>query len=461
MISRTLVPQNARLAEFDPAAKPARRTSSELDARTLVPADLPPVPLDGHTTIPAYLPLESISQRVVVPRDMPDKPLDVTSNIPSYVHLTILETRVAVPKDAAPAALAAKGPVSAAALPEVVDADLFTTGEVNLLVKPPEPSDSAKWHAVSRFSSMAFHVLLILFVLIEPKLFPYHPPTQAEIDLARRQLSFITYLPPEEKDVPKVPNRPNEPSSSQIKIDPRILRKVAPDVEPQPLPGKPEPERVVRDLPDAPKPQTAPPSDTADSSATQPRADAPRPALRLETPQAPKRSAGLVLPDVSPGRAIQESARQGSRNPGSQGAMVSGPIPSVPVPGGGGTRPAAGLLSNGAEILTPTEGVDFSNYIARMLASVRRNWYAVIPESAYLGDKGIVVLQFKVLRNGSVPSDEPALVATSSKDPLDRAAISAIKASNPFEPLPPAFRGPFVEFRFIFLYNIPPSAIQQ
>src|SRR5207245_9777199 len=282
MISPSLVPQNARLAEVDPAAKPARRTSSELDARTLVPAHLPPVPLDGRTTIPAYLPLESTSQRVVVPRDMPDKPLDVTSNIPSYVRLTILESRVAVPKDAAPAALAAKGPVSAAALPEVVDADLFTTGEVNLLVKPPDPPDSAKWQAVSRFSSMAFHVLLILFVLVEPKLFPYHPPTQAEIDLARRQLSFITYLPPEVKDVPKVPNRPNDPSSSQIKIDPRILRKVAPDVEPQPLPGKPEPERVVRDLPDAPKTQTAPPSNTADSSASQPRADAPRPALRLE-----------------------------------------------------------------------------------------------------------------------------------------------------------------------------------
>src|SRR5260370_5470341 len=227
------------------------------------------------------------------------------------------------------------------------------------MVESQAPPDYAKLQAVTWFSSMAFHVLLILFVLIEPKLFPYHPPTQAEMDLGRRQLSFITYLPPEGKDVPKVPNRPNEPSSSQIKIDPRILRKVAPDVEPQPLPGKPEPERVVRDLPDAPKPQTAPPSDTADAS--QPRADAPRPALRLETPQAPKRSAGLVLPDVSPGRAIQESARQGSRNPGSQGAIISGPLPSVS--GGAGAPPASGLLSNGAEILTPTAGGDFSNYI--------------------------------------------------------------------------------------------------
>ncbi|HYL10513.1 MAG TPA: TonB C-terminal domain-containing protein [Candidatus Acidoferrales bacterium] len=456
MIPRVLVPQNARLAETDLAGKPARRTSSELDARTLVPADLPAVPLDGHTTIPAHLPLESISRRVVVPRDMPNKPLDTTSNIPSYVRLQILESRIAVPKDAAPAIVAPKAPVSAAALPEVVDPDIFNTGEVNLLVKPPEPPDSAKWHAVSRFSSMIFHLLLIIFVLIEPKLFPYHPPTQAEIDLARKQLSFITYLPPEVKEVPKIPSPPNEPSSSQIKIDPRILRKIAPNVEPQPLPGKLEPERVVRDLPDAPKPQ-APPSNTPDSPASPPRADAPRPALRLERPEAPKRS-GLVLPNVSPGRAIEDSVREGARNTGNQRGMVSGPLPSVP--GGGGSGPPTGLLSNGYEMLTPTEGVDFSNYIARMLASVRRNWYAVIPESARLGDKGMVVLQFKILRNGSVPGDEPALVATSGKEPLDRAAISSIKASNPFEPLPPAFRGPFVEFRFIFLYNIPPSMVQ-
>src|SRR5260370_6847607 len=117
------------------------------------------------------------------------------------------------------------------------------------MVESQAPPDYAKLQAVTWFSSMAFHVLLIIFVLIEPKLFPYHPPTQAEIDLARRQLSFITYLPPEVKDVPKVPNRPNEPSSSQIKIDPRILRKVAPDAQPHPLPAKPDPHPPVHTFP--------------------------------------------------------------------------------------------------------------------------------------------------------------------------------------------------------------------
>ena len=45
----------------------------------------------------------------------------------------------------------------------------------------------------------------------------------------------------------------------------------------------------------------------------------------------------------------------------------------------------------------------------------------------------------------------------SGKEPLDRAAISSIKSSSPFEPLPPAFSSPYIELRFIFLYNPPPN----
>ena len=114
-----------------------------------------------------------------------------------------------------------------------------------------------------------------------------------------------------------------------------------------------------------------------------------------------------------------------------------------------------GYLGGAVEMLTPTEGVDFTNYIARVLASVKRNWYAVMPESARLGDRGKVILQFRIMRNGVVPDAEPAMVGTSSKEPLDRAAVSSIRASTPFEPLPPAFSGPYIELRFIFLYNIP------
>ena len=123
--------------------------------------------------------------------------------------------------------------------------------------------------------------------------------------------------------------------------------------------------------------------------------------------------------------------------------------------GGGGGGGGQGYLGGAVEMLTPTEGVDFTTYMARVLASVKRNWYAVMPESARLGDRGKVVLQFRIMRNGVVPDAEPVMIGSSGKEPLDRAAASSIRASTPFEPLPPAFSGPYIELRFIFLYNIP------
>jgi outer membrane biosynthesis protein TonB len=75
----------------------------------------------------------------------------------------------------------------------------------------------------------------------------------------------------------------------------------------------------------------------------------------------------------------------------------------------------------------------------------------------FLGDKGVVSLQFRIMRNGSVPVDEPVRVHASGKEPLDRAAISSIRTSNPFEPLPPAFSGPYIELRFTYYYNLQPD----
>ena len=280
-------------------------------------------------------------------------------------------------------------------------------------------------------------------ILLQPKFFPYTPRTQAELNLARQQLAFI-YLPPSVRDVPKVPPPRTEPSSPQIRIDPRVLRELAPPTV-QPLPGTPEREspRVLRDLPTAPTPQL--PATGGQEPGR--RGESPRELARLETPKAPEVPGRLVLPQPSPGKALEESLRGAAKGQGGDAGGFNEPAP----PGAGGQ----GYLGGNVELLTPTEGVDFTNYLARVLASVKRNWYAVIPESAHLGEKGRVVLQFRILRDGNVPYSEPALVSTSGREPLDRAAISAIRASSPFEPLPPAFSGPFIELRFIFLYNLP------
>ena len=448
MIPRTLIPFGARPAASAEVPAP-KRLSSSLDTRTLLPADLPVAPLDSRSSIPAHLPLEVLAARLLVPRDMPVVPLEATSAIPQHVPLTVLDSRVAVPRDAKFAPIQPPPIARPRTLPDIIEPDVLTTGEVNLLAEP-EQQTTLRWNLVARVSSTVFHGALIAFLLLWPTLFPYKPPTQEEMELARRQLSFV-YLPPSVEDVPTIPSSPSERVSPQVRIDPRILRQVAPpDEEPQPLPGPVERERVTRDLPNAPTPQISTPA--PDTSLRQ-RAEPRREAARLESPKPlPESPSGLIIPRTSPGKALEESIRGAAKNRDEGGVRGGYSAPMPRSPGGGGS--GGGLLSQGYELLTPTEGVDFTNYLARVLASVRRNWYAVIPESARLGDKGRVVLQFRILRNGSVPFPEPALMLSSGKEPLDRAALSAIRASNPFEPLPPAFSGPHIELRFIFLYNI-------
>jgi TonB family protein len=436
MIPRILVPKNARPV-VSPTDAPPRRLSSNLDARTLVPSDLPQFELDPHSSIPSYFKLEVLGDAVVVPRDMPNTPLDAISKTPNYVPLTILDSRVAVPKDAHAAKLVPKQIVAIQDLPDVLDPDVLTTGEVNLMTKPAVDRTEA-WNALARVSSIVFHFVVILLILLAPKLFPYHQPTDAEI---ARTITDL-YIPSDLNRIAREPSAPR-PKTPVVKVDPRLLRQLAPPREVQPnAPAQPEP---PRETPAPPKPSPAAPM-------SQPHpAESP---IRPQTPS-PVATPSLVLPKFSPGKALQESMQEAMKGGGSQAATYEGPIGSGYGGGGGGGGGGQGFGGNAVEILTPTEGVDFSTYIARVLASVKRNWYSVMPESARLGDKGKVVLQFRIMQNGVVPEQEPVMMGSSGKEPLDRAAMSSIRASTPFEPLPSAFSGPYIELRFIFLYNIP------
>ena len=199
MIPRILVPKDARppAAQFD---APPRRLSSEMDARTLVPANLPQFELDPRTTIPSHIPLDVLSSRVVVPRDMPNTPLDAISKTPDYVHLSILESRVAVPKDAHPSSFQAKFPVAVQDLPDVVDPDVMNTGEVNLMSRPIEQRASA-WNSTARVASIALHFVVLLVILFGPRA-PNRQSTQDEI--ARDNLTEL-YLPNDVRNIPKAP----------------------------------------------------------------------------------------------------------------------------------------------------------------------------------------------------------------------------------------------------------------
>jgi len=96
--------------------------------------------------------------------------------------------------------------------------------------------------------------------------------------------------------------------------------------------------------------------------------------------------------------------------------------------------------------------VDFKPYLAQILGLVRRNWFAVIPESARLGNRGVVALQFIIDRSGGVPK---LVIATpSGSQALDKAAVASISASVPFPPLPQEYKGLSIRLQFAFKYNV-------
>jgi TonB family protein len=160
------------------------------------------------------------------------------------------------------------------------------------------------------------------------------------------------------------------------------------------------------------------------------------------------------LPQVNP--SVSEAIRQVVKGTPGTGLTIGDPDLSVG-PGGIGEAinlpPAPGTQGSQLELLSDPMGVDFRSYLTQVLAAVRRNWMAVIPESAKLGRQGRVGIQFAIAKNGSVPK----LVITmhSGTDALDRAAVAGVSASNPFPPLPSEFKGDVIRLQFNFAYNMP------
>lgn len=164
------------------------------------------------------------------------------------------------------------------------------------------------------------------------------------------------------------------------------------------------------------------------------------------SPEGSGGSSQLRLPVTTPGQSIQQSLEAAVRS------RANGPVPGPGDSTAQFNNLNPSLSMEGPRVLSDTRGVDFGPYLARIVAVVRRNWYAVIPESARLGEKGVVAIVFEILKDGSVP--ELQLRFSSGKDELDRAALASIRASNPFPPLPQEFTGNHLVLEFIFLYNV-------
>lgn len=330
----------------------------------------------------------------------------------------------------------------------------------NLLMDWHESTDSRRWFRAG-IGSVGVHILLVLIAFGVASL---DAPTPRSVPEIVSNIQRVTLIMPSDL-TQKAPNKSKvskEVNVEDLKPRPASEQRLPPApaarVFHPPTPQKTETQKVG--TPDPPKieaavaPPPPPPPAAGVPKAKPPEIQAEeKPKLAFETPgqqgTGPVHSLSrLPLPKTSLEDAIHDVARAGR-----QGNLSVGDIEQPPsLPETMRQPQLPGTPGSSLELLSDPMGVDFKPYLIQILARVRKNWFAVIPESARMGNRGVVLLQFIIDRTGQVPK---LVIATpSGAESLDRAAVASISASVPFPPLPQDFRGKEVRLQFSFKYNV-------
>jgi TonB family protein len=204
------------------------------------------------------------------------------------------------------------------------------------------------------------------------------------------------------------------------------MKKLAP-----PTPPPPEQSQVQ----EQPKPQPSQPIPPNPQS----QVEAPRPAAVPAKPN-------FAVSSQNPADQLREAMRKSMHGNGQQNNGN---------PGGGGLPMHPGAGSGAPDILSDTQGVDFSSWLARWHYITQMTWDPLIPDEVNppILKQGVVAVRFKVLPNGQVTDMQ--LDGRSGDTGLDRAAWGAIVGSS-YPALPRDFHGPYLELRAYFFYNLEP-----
>jgi TonB family protein len=339
--------------------------------------------------------------------------------------------------------------------------------ELNLLTQWGDPASGPRTRKAA-ILSVVFHVLVLAGLALVPPDYWYTPVRRAEPVIVRRvtplvdPLTEFTQKRPNEgkltKQIDVASLQPRERIQTP-KSAPSTTRQAARRPAPVPTPATPVPPAA---LPEPPK--------VVATNREPPRLDLPQaqvqPPPQIQAVEKPK----IVLENVGgppapvppnerqvaiPNTSVQEAIRQNARQATPGGGLVVGDPGAGPGGIGEGINlpPAPGVQGSALELKSDPMGVDFRPYLTQILATIRRNWFAVMPESVKLGRRGKVGLLFSISRTGGVTKVTWAF--QSGSDPLDRAAVAAISASNPFPPLPAEYKADRVVLQLNFAYNMP------
>ncbi len=178
-----------------------------------------------------------------------------------------------------------------------------------------------------------------------------------------------------------------------------------------------------------------------------------QPKLVFETPgrNGPSENKGQAKL-APPKSSVQDVVHDIARGVAGQGSLTVSDLDQPPdLPESIHLPTLPGQTGSSLELKSDPMGVDFKPYLMQILAIVRKNWFAVIPENARRGNRGTVQLQFIIDRSGQVP--KLVIAIPSGSETLDSAAVAGISASVPFPPLPNQFKGQQIRLQFAFRYN--------
>jgi len=340
-----------------------------------------------------------------------------------------------------------------------------TEPELHLLLERDRGTDWRRWR-VAAIASVACHVVLVLTLLLTPDLgtnkrvyeqrpivlfTPLYIPTELtqkapnkgkiskELTVAaipeRPLLKAPSPAPPARKAPPPVPPPAEAPAPPQVaKVEPKVVITEPPKIQAA-NPGPPQPASIAKlTLP----PPVEPPKLVFENVAPH---QAASPAQGTQ--------ARVAMPNTSVEAAVRDLTKTGSRlgqSVGDLGADEGGLGAGLNLP------PSAGRPHSSMELRSDPMGVDFRPYMLQVLAAVRRNWFAVYPEAARLGQRGEVVLEFAIAKQGVVT--KVIFSTESGAKALDQSAVAAVSASNPLPPLPRDFKGQRIVLRMTFMYNM-------
>lgn len=340
---------------------------------------------------------------------------------------------------------------------------LMDSAELNLLRPLTEPV-TARRLARNTAASLLVHIAMIVFFFSLPDVVPMPEHRVIADDLSKAvHLTLPRFSEPTQRE----PNqgkvsRELDVHSMQQTPERQAPRLRAPAPPPGPVAQAPIPTPAPAPVIEPPKIEVAqappPPTGTAP----------PQPPVPTPPPQPVKPKlafedvATTPLDPVAPSPRSRQGAQSNSpqdstRNimPGANGTVVGDIGDSTTSLQGANQGASLGKIGSNLQLLSDAKGVDFKPYLIQVLMAVRRNWLAIIPESARLGRRGRVLIQFAIDRKGGVP--KLVIAEGTGTDSLDRAAVAAVSASYPFPPLPTDYRGDEIRLQLAFAYNMPAS----